>query len=90
MLPGDLTWEGLFWAALFSLPTGVGVALAAGRSLNAPPTVPLALAMSGVTALVLFVVVAGAQVRNPSEDAPADDPTPEESVPDADAGEPRS
>lgn len=80
-LPGNLDGEGVFWALLFSLPTGVGVALAAGRSVNAPPTVPLALAMGGLTAVVTFVVVAAAQATNPD---------PEAAAPDADPDDPRS
>lgn len=72
MLPGNLDGEGVFWALLFALPTGAGVALAAGRSVNAPPTIPLALAMGGVAAVVAFLTVAVAQATNPDSDGPAD------------------
>jgi hypothetical protein len=78
MLPGNLDPEGVFWALLFSLPTGVGVALAAGKSVNAPPTIPLALAMGGVTFLVTFLLVAAAVATNP-EEPPPEEPAPPES-----------
>ncbi|WP_276257327.1 hypothetical protein [Haloglomus litoreum] len=84
-LPGTLDAEGLFWALLFSLPTGVGVALAAGRSVNAPPTVPLALTMGGVTFVVTFLLVAAAAATNPEESPPGEgattEPGPDESSP---------
>lgn len=78
MLPGNLDAEGVFWALLFSLPTGVGVALAAGKSVNAPPTIPLALAMGGITFLVTFLLVAAAVATNP-EESPPEEPAPPES-----------
>ena len=71
MLPGNLDREGMFWALLFALPTGAGVALAAGRSVNAPPTIPLALAMGGVAAVVAFLTVAVAQATNPDPEVTA-------------------
>jgi hypothetical protein len=80
VLPGTLDAEGLFWALLFSFPTAVGVALAAGRSVNAPPTIPLALAMGGVTFIVTFVLVAAAAATNPEEE-PAPEPTDDGSAP---------
>lgn len=83
-LPGTLDAEGLFWALLFSLPTGVGVALAAGRSVNAPPTIPLALTMGGVTFVVTFLLVAAAAATNPEEppgEGTAADPGADESTP---------
>jgi hypothetical protein len=81
-LPGNLDAEGLFWALLFSLPTGAGVALAAGRSVNAPPTIPLALTMGGVTTIVTFLLVAAAVATNPAEP----EPEPERDAP-VDGGE---
>jgi predicted ABC-type sugar transport system permease subunit len=59
--------EGLFWAVLFGLPVGVGVALAAGRSVNAPPTIPLALAMGAVAAVLVSGTVVLAVATNPEE-----------------------
>lgn len=57
--------EGVFWAVLFGLPVGVGVALAAGRSVNAPPTIPLALAMGAVAAAIVSGIVILAVATNP-------------------------
>lgn len=67
-VPGDLDREGLAWAVLFGLPVGVGVALAAGKSVNAPPTVPLALGMGAVAGLAVFLVVVLALATNPPEE----------------------
>jgi hypothetical protein len=77
---GNLDAEGLFWALLFGLPVAVGVALAAGRSVNAPPTIPLAVTMGAVAGIAVFLVVAVAQATNPDEDpeaAPGPDATAE-------------
>ena len=77
--------EGVFWAALFGLPVGVGVALAAGRSVNAPPTIPLALVMGAVAAVGVSGTVLLAVATNPEGDPDPGPAEPEGPLPDEEA-----
>jgi hypothetical protein len=59
------------WALLFSLPMGVGIALATGRMARAPPTDPLVFGSGAVATVLLFALVFGATSVNQDEpDAP--------------------
>lgn len=72
--------EAVFWTVLFGLPVGVGVALATGRSVNAPPTIPLALALGAVAAVFVSGIVLLAVVTNPDDMDEVDGDPVEEAV----------
>lgn len=58
------------WALLFSLPMGVGIALATARMARAPPTHPLVLGSGAVATVLLFALVFGATAVNQERTKP--------------------
>jgi hypothetical protein len=62
--------ERVTWALVFSVPPGVGIAIATARVSGDPITTPLVLASFAVPVVVLFALVYGAATIN--QGAPAD------------------
>lgn len=56
------------WALLFSVPPGVGVTGYTTMVIGRGPLDPVAVATGGFTALVIFMLVLGAQLTGSAED----------------------